>query len=200
MLHWPCPLPISDQSLNSSQMPEEEIPSLSVLNRAACWKHDIVKLWRESAWISWNMLNVTSCSDANTHAALPPSNITLIGLLASPLVFRSSAFHHSNVHFLAPILSSLLFSEWGNSFGRYVQTSARASATSSRIDRGTFPADSRVELRPLLQHRLRNCGPTFQFCFHRHADTHKALIITSGLWLYQPTDLARGLRLQRVEG
>lgn len=48
LLHRPRPLQISDQSLDSSQTPEENIPYLSVLNFAACWKHDIIKLW-------WNL-------------------------------------------------------------------------------------------------------------------------------------------------
>lgn len=68
-----------------------------ILNCAPSWKHDFINCngWMD-AWISWNVVNMTSCS-------LSCSNVDW-----SPLAFRSSAFNQSDVHFPTPALSSPL--------------------------------------------------------------------------------------------
>lgn len=140
------------------------------------------------------MANVTSCSDARTHTATPPPCLTLIGLLASPLIFCSSAFHHTDVYFLAPILSSpLFFSERGNASGN------------PRIH-SIFCIDRQMSCRPPCRVAPSSAAsdqkywpyfPVFFAPARRH--THEALVITSALRL-QPKDMAGGLTLQRVKG
>lgn len=132
----------------------------TVLNCAVYRKHDIVQLWCESAWISWNTVNVSSCCDTNTHCCVSfQSNTDWSPCVSSrlPLCLPSHRCPLTRTH---PVISSILL--WARKrFRQYVP--ACTSATSFASTGGRL-ADGRVESRPLLLHQNRNRGPTFQFC------------------------------------